>query len=282
MKHLVLAFCLLVLPAWAADDPVIAQRGQDQITVGQARALIASADPASQHRLATDQAALKTFLRDVLLQRAVLEQAEMEHWAQRPEIATLLQRARDRMVADSFLAGHAALPAGFPSDADIQAAYDQNRSRLMQPRGYHLLQLYLPNTAGGSADESRRKLVLLRGQMQHGRTGFEDAARHGLGVQFSDVGWVSEPQLTPAARNAVAGLPKGSVSDPLCSESGCRVVKLVATRQAGPASLADARETLIGALKQQKQAELERAYESGLLARQPVAINEIQLAHVVP
>jgi peptidylprolyl isomerase len=266
----------------AAEDLVVAQRGQDQITLSEARALIATADPAVQHRLATDQAALKTFLRDVLVQRAILEAAQAEKWEDRPDVAALLRRAHNQVVADSFLAAHATLPAGYPTDADIQAAYDQNKSRLMQPRTYHLLQLTQAKTQTGSIEEARKKLLALRPQLQRGRLGFEDAAKRNPALQYADIGWVSEAQLTASAKTAVAGLLEGGITDPLCGEAGCQLVKLVATRTAGPASLADARDALVRALKQQKQADLERAYASGLLAKQPIAINEIQLTHIVP
>jgi peptidylprolyl isomerase len=267
--------------AAVGEDPVLAQRGSDQITVSQARALIANTDAATQHRLATDQAALKDFLRNVLLQRAILTQAQAEKWDQRADVANLLQRAHDQVIAQSFLAGHAPVPAAYPSDADIQTAYTQNTSRFMQPRSYHLTQLFLPRAAYGAPDDGRRKLAALRAQIQRARLSFEAAAKQG-GVQFLDMGWVSETMLVPAVKTAVAGLPEGVMADPLCIENGCHLLRLVATRPAGPAPLAAVKDDLVRALRQQKQQAEETAYANGLLAKQPVAINEIQLSHVAP
>ena len=164
-------FALSALCA-AAPDPVIAERGGDQITVSQARALLAAAEPDARHRLQTDQAALKDFLRNVLIQRAVLAEAQGQKWEQKPEVAALLARTREQVVAQSYLAAHAMPPAGYPSEAEVQAAYDQNKAQFMQPRGYHLAQLFVPKPAPGTPDDGKRRLAALRVQVERGRLAF--------------------------------------------------------------------------------------------------------------
>ena len=283
-RHFVVAalpvICLLL--GAAADDPVLAERGDDHITTSQARAFIASADAATQHRLTTDPAALKEFLRNLLLQRAMLKQALAEKWDQRQDVAALLQRAREQILVQSYLAGHAPLPAGYPSDADVQAAYEQNKGRFMQPRSYHLTQIFLPRGAYAAPEDGRKKLVAIHAQIQRGKLSFDAAAKQGAPLQSLDMGWVSEQQILPAVKDAVAGLPEGAVADPVCTENGCHLIRLVATRPAGPAPLAAVHEELTRALRQQKQLAAENAYASGLLAKQPVEINEIQLSHLAP
>jgi len=66
----------------------------------------------------------------------------------------------------------------------------------------------------------------------------------------------------------------------VCTPSGCSALKLLATRAAGPAPLADVRDKLIAALRQAKQRAGEQAYADALLAKEPVRINEIELSHV--
>jgi peptidylprolyl isomerase len=272
--------CASLCLAAAANDPVIAERGADQITLSQARAMIAATDPDTRHKLATDQAALQNFLRNVLLARAILAQAAAEKWDKRPDVAALLQRARDQVITQSYLAFHAAVPALYPSEAEVKSAYDQNKGRFMQPRAYHLEQIFLPTANAPAVDDGRQKLAALRAQIQHGKLVFTQAAKHGANLRYTDMGWVSEPQLTPSVKPAVAGLPEGAVSDPVCTDGGCHLLRLVATRPAGPAPLADIHDALVHALRQQRQTADENAYASGLLANQPVAINEIQLSRL--
>lgn len=273
-----LSFMLL---AAASEDPVIAERGTDQITISQARALIGTADQATQHRLTTDPSALKQYLRDLLLQRAILREAEARKWDQRPDISSLLQRARDQVIAQTFLAGQATLPTNYPSDAAIEAAYEANKSRFIQPRTYHMAQIFLPRAASASADDAHKRLLALRTQIQRGKITLQAAAKS-AGAQYLDMGWAPETQLVPAVKSAVAGLPEGEITDPICIENGCHLIRLLATRPAGPAPLTEIRDQLVQAMRRQKQNEEEATYESGLLAKTPVEVNEIQLSRIAP
>ena len=108
----------------------------------------------------------------------------------------------------------------------------------------------------------------------------EAVAKQNPGVKYLDLGWVTDGQLIPSVKSAIAGLPEGAMTDPVCTENGCHLIRLVATRAAGPAPLADIHDALVKAMRQQKQAELQRAYASSLLAKQPVAINEIELSRL--
>jgi peptidylprolyl isomerase len=271
-------FLLLALFLAAADDPVVAERGQDRITLSQARALLAAADPQTRQRLGTDPQAMTTLLRNVLIQRAIAEAAQAEHWEQRPDVQSLLTRAHDEVVSQSFLAAKAAVPASYPSEVELQTAYDQNKQKFLQPRTYHLAQIFVPKGNASPAD-TQRHLASLRGQISRGRLSMEAAAKQIPGSQFQD-GLLPDNQLPPAAKPAIAGLLEGAIADPFCIPDGCHLIKLITTRPAGPAPLPDVRDSLIRALRQQKQADEERAYASGLLAKQPVAINEIELSHL--
>ncbi len=274
-----LAWLLLGAPALASDDPVVAERGRDHITASQARAVLASLDPDARHKLAAQPNGITDLLRNILIQRALLEQAQADHWEQRPDVASLLARTHDQVVSQSYLAFHAQMPAGYPTDAELQAAYDQTKAQFMQPRGYHIIQLFLPKETSAATDAQKR-LAALRAQINRSHVTMEAAAKQSAGVKYLDLGWVTEAQLIPSVKSAIAGLPEGAMTDPVCTENGCHLIRLVATRPAGPAPLADIHDALVKAMRQQKQAELQRAYASSLLAKQPVAINEIELSRV--
>jgi peptidylprolyl isomerase len=275
-------FCLIGVTAAAADDPVLAEHGEDRITVSQARALIAGTDAPTQHRLTTDPIALKQFLEGVLLQRALLEAAAAQKWDQKPEVASLLQQAREQVITRTYLAAHAQIPPSYPSEAELQAAYDQNKRSFMVARRTHLTQIFLPTADSSSPEEGRKKLMALRTQIQHGHPSMEEAAKRGGGLQYMDLGWVEESQMVPAIKSAIAGLLEGAIADPVCIENGCHLVRLVATRPAGPAPLSEVHDQLVKALRQQKQTEEARAYAASLMNAPRVAIDEIQLGRLAP
>ena len=277
---LVLALQAAVLaPALAADDPVVAERGSDHITLGQARSIIAGTDPETRKKLSSPQA-ISEFLRNILLQRAVMKEALAAKWDKRPEVAAMAQHAHDVAIGQSFLVAQAAVPAGYPSDSEIQAAYDQNKARFMQPRGYHLAQVFLAAQAGAASDAAKAKLASFKTQTASNPAGIEAAAKHLDGAKYIDLGWLGDTQLTPAIKGTVDGLQEGAVSDPVCTASGCHLIRLIATRPAGPAPLPEVKDALVRALRQQKEAEGERAYANTLMSKQAVQVNEIQLSHL--
>jgi parvulin-like peptidyl-prolyl isomerase len=268
---------LLILAA-ASPDPVVGVRGTDQITASQIRALIAGADPQTRAKLTQDPAALQNLVRNALLQRAVLEAARAANWDRRPDVVAMLTRTRDAAIAQSFLAGHAAPPANYPSQADIEAAYTQAKPQLMQPRGYHLSQVFVtlpPSATPAAIDQAKATLAAARGALVADQTG-----KFPSGVQMADLGWVPENRLQPGAREAVAGLPEGQTSAPVCTPAGCAILKLIATRPAGPAPLPEVRDGLVRLLRQQKERQGEQDYANTLLAHDPVRIDEIQLSHL--
>lgn len=276
---------LLLLLAAAAPDPVVAVRGNDAITASQARALIAAADPDGHLHIAGNPQAVTKLVRDALLQHAILAQAKGEHWADKPEIAALIRRETEQVILQTYVEAHAEVPAGYPPDAAVQAAYEQNKAQLMQPRLFHLEQASIeipPGAVPAARDTARRKLadIARAASRPHGSLA---AAAHAVpGVQLADTGWQPENRLYPEARKAAAGLLEGQISEPFCTERGCGVVRLIATKPAGPAPLADARPTLVRALQQQKQREEAAAFETELLAHQPIQVNEIELSHLAP
>ncbi len=270
-----LAFLALLA---ATADPVIAVRGADQITASQVRALIASADPQTRAKLTQDAKALQDVVRNALLQRAVLQAARAANWDRKPDVVAMLTRTRDLALAQSFLASKAAPPSGYPTEADIAAAYERAKPQLMQPRAYHLTQLFITLAPTATAADSGHAAQMLEGL----RDAFAEpgAAQPPAGVERLDLGWVPENRLQPAARDAVADLPEGQVSAPVCTKSGCALLKLIATRPAGPAPLAEVRDGLVRLLRQQKERQGEQAYANSLLAREPVRIDEIQLSRL--
>ncbi len=274
-----LALCAALALALPARAQVVAERGPDQITVPQARALIASLDPDTRAKLLAAPEGIQTLLRDTLLQKAILEAASAQHWEQRPEVAEAAQRAHDNAVAQSFLAAQAQVPANYPSEAELQAAYERAKPQLLQPRAYRIEQLFLV-AAGPAQETARRQLASVRLQMLRTRTAFAAATRFASGVQYADLGWVPENRLQPAVKAVVSGLPEGQVGGPVCTPAGCALVKLAATRPAGPAPLDQVRAGLIRLMRAQKQHDLEQAYAANLIRQEPVRVDEIELAHV--
>ncbi len=266
---------LALLLAAAAPDPIVAVSGTESLTASQLRAILASADADTRAKLQSSPQALNGLIRDTFLQRAILAAAASAKWDEKPEVAALLRRTHDATIVQTYLAAQAPLPADYPSEAELTDAYEKAKPQLMQPRAYHIAQAFIATPAGAGIDAARHKLTTLQKDITAGRASWDEAGKH-AGAVVSDLGWVPEK----AAKDATSGLLEGQISPPVCTPEGCSAIKLIATRPAGPAPLADVRQNLIRALRQAKQRAAEQAYADALLTKQPVRINEIELSHV--
>jgi peptidylprolyl isomerase len=86
--------------------------------------------------------------------------------------------------------------------------------------------------------------------------------------------------LVPAIKEAIAGLQDNGISDPVHAPDGWHLVKLLETRPATTAPLAEVKDTVVRSLRQQKASENARAYLQQMQSKQPLELNEILLAHV--
>jgi peptidylprolyl isomerase len=278
-KKFFLPFVLLL----AAADQVVAIRGADELTASQVRALVAATPLDQRKKLAASPDGLKSLITDTLLQHAILAEAAAQKWDQRPDVAAMLARVRESAILQSFITAQSQPPAGYPSEADVLAAYAQARPQLTRPRTYHLAQDFVPVAAdapAGATETARRALAALARDISAGRVAFDAAPKRNAAVQYADLGWVADTQLQKAAHDAVAGLPEGQVSPPVCSGNGCTLIKLIATRPAGPPPVAEVHDQLVRALRERKQKDLAQAYANSLLAKAPVRVDEIQLSHL--
>jgi hypothetical protein len=268
------------------SDPVVAQRGSIALTASDVRDMVRFAEPDVRRQLESDPAALSRAVRERLIALSVLAEARAHQWDTRPDIAWRADRAREAVITDSYLASLTQPDPNYPSDEEVLAAYEANKAKLMLPRQYHLAQIYLAvsQDAPIAADtDAQKRLNELRSQVVVKHADFAALARRQSDDRSSagnggDLGWVREDQLLPAVRTAVAGMAEGAVSDPIHAADGWHLVRLLGTKPAGPAPLADIRDNLVRALRQQKQQENVRAYLAGMLKQQPIQINEIQLS----
>jgi peptidylprolyl isomerase len=281
-RHNAAVFCLAALiavfasVAQAEDDPVVARRGADQMTLSQLRAMLAGASAEARAQIAANPSLAGDVARDYLVQRALLREAQDENWASKPEIILLLKQVHDRAVMDSFLSAKAQPPADYPSAADITAFYDGQKQNFMVGRLYHLSHVFIAASGAGQA-AAKTKLAGLKGDIARGRKNF---SHPGAGFTYEDIGWPAEAAIIEPVRGLIKGLPENTVSDPVCTAAGCHLFVLLATRPAGPAPLAEIKPRLIEAMRQAEAKKLAQVYENSLLQKQPIQINEIALDRV--
>jgi parvulin-like peptidyl-prolyl isomerase len=285
-----LAVVLVACPAFAADPAakVVARLGDTDITAAMLQTFVRTLDPAVRKQAIGDPALMAKLVRAELARMAVLKEAEARKWDQRPEVAQEIRRVRDEAVTSSYLMSVSAPPGDYPSEADIQSAYDLNRDALMRPRQYRLSQIFVALPPGGDtkAEEgAHRKADDLARQAKSKGANFDALASANSDVktgveQGGALGWASEAEIVPEIRSQIIGMAQGEISDPIRTASGWHIIRMDETRPAAPRPLAEVHDSLAAALRQRKTQANEQAYLNGLLAKSPVAVNEIGLKEI--
>lgn len=269
----------------AGPDSVIAERGNVVFTTGDLQKQLAAASPALQAQLHSNPQALAEFVQEQMVQTILFNTAKAAKWDQRPDVIAQAQQAYDEVIASLYVAAQTTVDAAYPSDAQIQAAYDANKTQFLVPRQYHLAQIFIavPSGASPKADNAAQQSITAIAK-QAAQPGADFAALANQDSQDSasaskggDLGWVADDQILPVVRDAVAGLAVGAISAPVRAPDGWHLLKLIDTKPAGIAPLAQVHDALVKALRQQQQQQNERAYIAGLLKQQPIEMNEIAL-----
>jgi peptidylprolyl isomerase len=275
--------------ALAADGEIIARIGKTEVSTDDIRAYIQNLSPREQAALAKDPLLLNQTVRQLLAERIVLKEAQAKKWEQEPAVAAQLQRLRDAAIVESYLQDQSKPPDGFPSETELQSAYEASKSQFLVPRQFQIAQIFiaLPKNADKSAEEKARKRLdeVQKKLKQKGadfaaiaRTDSDDAegARRG-----GDIGWLAESQITPEIRQLVIGLAKDAVADPVRLDTGWHIVKLLDTKPAATRPLAEVRDELVQRLRDERALAYRRAYLTKLLQENPPAINELALSKLL-
>jgi peptidylprolyl isomerase len=187
-----------------------------------------------------------------------------------------------------WLANQATVPAGYPTDAEIQAAYDGARASLAAPTQYHIAQIFI--SAPDGTDPTKLAAALKKAvdvQAKIANTDFAQLARtqseHAdSAAKGGDLGFVSEEHLLPGVAAGLRGMKVGEVIGPLKTAQGLNFLKLIEKKEGAIPTLAESRERIVTALRARRGEELQQAYVKELGAKLSITVNQIELAKLQP
>jgi len=284
-----LAALLVSGAAEPTDADVVAQRGDVRMTGADLKDALSLLDPTVRAQVTASPQALSTFVRERLLNLAVLAEAKAKKWDTQPDVIRRVNETKDAVVSQSYLASVVPADPAFPSEADITTAYENNKARLVAPRQFHVAQILLtvkPGATPQEAEEVRKKAIDLRAQAVRPKADFAELARQNSQDKQSaekggDVGWLREPDMIPAVREAVASMTENAISQPVHVPDGWHILKLLESKPAGQIPLMDAKPQIVQALRQARSQRLMRAYLDEMLKSEPIQVNEIVLTKQV-
>jgi parvulin-like peptidyl-prolyl isomerase len=269
----------------AADtDSVVARGGSIQIDVNEVRALVASLPDGTRQAVLAKPGSLEQLVRQDILQQSLLKEARSAGFATDPAAAGALRRVHDEALTRLWLARKAAVPAGFPSESQVQSAYELLQKNA--PYEYHLEQIFIAAPDGGDPQTlaaALRKAVDV--QKLIATTSFEQVARQDSedtdsAAKGGDLGFLPEARLMPAFRAAVTSLTPGQSVGPIKTSAGLHFVKLVERQRIAIPPLATVHDKVIAALRAQRAQQLEQAYLQQVAAQLDITVDQIELARL--
>jgi peptidylprolyl isomerase len=274
-------------PASSADAAVVAKMGTLEVQRGELEGMIKALPPEAQARLKANRALAESMVRNRLAEKALVQQAQAKNWAQRPEVKAQIEAATRQIVLRSYLASVSTVPADFPSDKELETAYEESKSRLVEPAMYRVSQIFFaaPVNDADAVAKARKRAGDVARQAQSPKANFENLiAKYSddpNAKQGADTGFVPLAQLLPEMRPVVARLKKGDVSAPVQSAQGFHILKLVDERPQRTATLAEVRDRLRTVMRQERQQQAAQAYMQGLLDSQAVTVDGPALTSVL-
>lgn len=252
---------------------VIARMGELSLTRAEVQQLI-DANPLDARSLT----GLERLVRTEIVRRAVAAEARRQGFDRRPEVVARMEQAARQALVTAYVNERSRPPADYPSEEELRQAYEANKASLQLPRQYRISQIYIR----GTDDDARKRAEEVAREARRRGADFAALARrlsqHGASAaQGGDMGWLPEPDLQPAIREAVEKASKGDIIGPVKGADGWHVLRLNERKEAETAAYEQVKESLRNALRLRRAAELEAAYLDELMARSPIVVNGLAL-----
>lgn len=269
-----------------AAGPAVARLGNQQVMPDELQALLATVPEQTREQLRGNREALERWIRARLAEKAVLEQADAQGWAQRPDVARQARAATEQIVFRDYLRSVSQVPAEYPSAAELQQAYDAGKANWQTPALYRVSQIFLGVADAANLETVRKQAVELSKKAQSAPEDFAALANQYsqdrvTAQQGGDTGLQPLQQLLPQVRGAVTRLKVGAVSDPVQSAAGFHVIKLTEQQPARAATLDELRDQLTQALRAQRQEQIAQAYLDGMLNTATLSIDGAELNKIM-
>jgi parvulin-like peptidyl-prolyl isomerase len=286
-----LLFALPTVAALAASAPpgdVVAQAGSTELTSADVRALVAALPAEQRAQVAGNTEALEQVVRAELVRRAVIAEAKAKGFDRQADTQAQLERVRDEALMRLWVASKSAVPAGYPTENDVQKAYDENRQALTAPTEYRVAQIFIAAPNGGDPAKlaaALRKAADVAAKLpgaDFGKLAEQQSEHAESASRGGDLGYLAESRMLPEIAAAVRNLRPGETVGPVKTAAGLHFLKLVDRKAGAVPALPQARDDLVRILRARRAQELQNTYLQGLNTQLNVSVNQIALAKLAP
>lgn len=264
----------------SAATPAVATLGQVVVSQEELQQFLQVLPAAQREAMRNDRVVLEQWLRSRLAEKAVVEQAKAQEWDKKAEIRSAIEEAQNQVILRSYLQSVSEPAADYPSEQDLQTAYQANQDQFQLPAMYRLSQIFLsvPDKDEQALAQAKKRADAWVKQMREGKADFAALAKEHSDEKISaerggDNGFLPMSQLVPAMRATVVKLEPGQLSDPIVQADGVHILQVTDLRPASVRSLEEIKPALRDALRRQRQQEATQAYVAGMLDADTVTVD---------
>ena len=268
---------------------VVARVGDLEVNLDEIKSALGNLDVRELAAVSRDPALLNQVVRSLLVQRLLYREALAKKWDQSEQAVARLERLRQSAVTESYLESVSQPPAGWPADAEVQAAYEANQASWLVPRQYRLAQIYVALPEGGdqaAVTKAQGRIETVKRKLDEKPGDFAVLAKAESDEKTSaaaggEIGWLTEAQIQPDIREAAIKLAAGQVSTPIKRAQGWHIIKCLEIKESFTPSLADLKASLVEKMREEKVKANSQAYLAQLLQENPVTINELAIGQIL-
>ena len=272
--------------AQGTPEGVVGKMGAVEVKTADVRRILDAQPAQVKKQVSSTIGDLDKLVKSELIRQTLLNEAKAKGVDKRPDVAVMMERARDQALLQAYMTEVARPPTGFPSDEDVKQAYDGNRAALAVPAEYNLAQIFiaLPEDADKAAVSAAGKKaaeVAVKAQAKgadFAKLAREQSEQKETAPKGGELGWLPEDKIIAEIRVVVSRIEKGEVTAPIRSASGYHIVKLLDKKPASVRPLSEVRDTIVNQMRLRRAQEIERNYIEGIVSRSQVTINQSELA----
>ena len=267
-KRILLASAALMslsLPAFAADDPVVARVNGTEIHRSDVQREIDMLGPQAQQM--PMQMIYPRILQQMIATKLVSTQGYAEKLQNDPDVNAKLKDAEDQLVAETYVR-HAVQPR--ITDAKIKARYDELAAKYKpqdEVRARHIL-ITLNKDDGADADakaEAKAEDIIkqLKGGADFAKLAGDKSDDKGSAKQGGDLGYFPHDQMVKPFADAAFAMKVGDISDkPVKSDFGYHVIKVEDKRKSSAPPLAEVKDQIVNKLGEEETNALVKSLEA--------------------
>jgi parvulin-like peptidyl-prolyl isomerase len=270
----------------AAQDAVVGKMGAVEIKTSEMQRLIDAQPPDVRRQITGGLTELDRLARSELVRQSLLAEAKSKGWDKKPEVAFVMERAKEDALLQLYMSDIARPPAAYPSEDDVKKAYEANKNAFALPVQLNLAQIFLAvpeNADKQAAAAAQKKAADLAAKARVKGADFAQLAKDNsdhkdTAPKGGDLGWLPETQILPEIRAAAEKMEKGDVSMPIRTATGWHIVKLIDKKPPSTRPLAEVRDSIVNQMRLRRTQELQRKYMEEMISRAQPTVNQVELS----